>query len=199
MSGYKFKRDVATARLSIVHPDGTEIWRLTAASGHAMFGGVLTVTGALVVSAGVVTLPNESLDADSLATTAYTGANYATVANVNPIGGGLIVYRIKTAAGAAATINVTVTDKSRVIDAWAIPAGAAGGAGDGITVGNAANLITTTAIDGNVADTVPTRATILANAFWEIAAGGTLRIITIDGGGANLPAYDVYVLACKVT
>jgi hypothetical protein len=199
MAGYQFKRDVANSRLGIVHPDGTEVWRLTAASGHTMLGGVLTVAGDLTVTAGVVTLPTASLDADALATTAYTGANYSVVATSNPIGGGLILYRIKTAAGAAATINVTVTDKSRVLDVWAVAAAAGGGAGDGVTVGNAANVITTTALDMNVADTAVARTTLLDNAFWEIAAGGTLRVITIDGGGANSPAYDVYVLACKVT
>ena len=196
MSGYKFRRDPGNARLTIVHPDGTDVWRLTAASGSTMLGGVLTVAGDLVVTAGVVTLPTASLDADGLATTAFDGTNMSNVADVNVIGGGLVLFRIKTAGGATATINVTMTHKVRVLDVWCVNA-AAGGANDTLQVLSTGNAITN-AMDINKADEIVTRAGTIADANHEIIATGTLRVTETDGAGANSPAVDVFVLACRV-
>ena len=53
-----------------------------------------------------------------------------------------VLYVIPVAAGAAAVADVTVQDKFRVTDVWAVHMGGAGEASDTLTVGNAANAIT---------------------------------------------------------
>jgi hypothetical protein len=119
-----------------------------------------------------------------------TGADSAVVANVNVIGGSLVLHRIDAAA-LTGDVDVVLTHKTRVIDVWCV-ASAAGGAGDTITVKNAGNAITD-AIDLNVADKVVKRAGTIDDAFHEIAAGGTLRV-----SGASAVNAVVYVLGIRV-
>ncbi len=101
-----------------------------------------------------------------------------------------VIHRI-VASTLTGDVDVVLTHKTRVIDAWCVPVGA-GAAADTITVKNAANAITD-AMDCNVADNVMVRAAQIADANHEIAAGGTLRIT-----GASAVSCIVYVLGVRV-
>ena len=108
----------------------------------------------------------------------------------------LHLYLFYTICGAAANIDVTVTHKIRVLDSWVVAKGA-GGVGDQVRIYNTAAPITN-AMDLNVADTTLVRAGQIVDDAQEIAAGGILRVATVDGGGADLPAFEVYVSAIRV-
>lgn len=135
--------------------DGTDIASV-AVSGDA----TLASTGALTLGAVV------------------TGAKAADVANVNVIGGMPVLHRI-TCAALTGDIDVVLTNKTRIIDVWAV-ATAAGGAGDTVQVKNGATAISN-ALDLNVADQAIVRAGTLNDAQWDIAAAGTLRITGVSG------------------
>lgn len=118
------------------------------------------------------------------------GAVVNPVANLNTEGGIPVVHRI-TAAALTGDIDVVLTEKTRVIDAWCVAVGA-GAASDTITVKNGATAITD-AMDLNIADKTIARATTIDDAQHEIAAGGTLRI-----SGASAVTCEVYVLGLQV-
>lgn len=123
------------------------------------------------------------------------GANAKVVANVNVIGGIPVIHQVNLAAGTNADTDVTLTHKTRIVDAWLVLTG--GGVGSAVyTVKNGANAIT----DGMAAsgsDTAVVRATTMNDANWEIAAAGTLRVT--GSGGATQPAATMYVLGYRVT
>lgn len=118
------------------------------------------------------------------------GSNVKNVANANVVGGVPIVFRINAAA-LTGDVDVVMTHKVRIIDAWCV-ATAAGGASDTITVKNGATAITN-AMDLNVSDNVIVRAGTIDDAQHEIDAAGTLRI-----SGASAVNAIVYVKAIKV-
>lgn len=119
--------------------------------------------------------------------------------NTKPVGdrpaeGGIpILFRITTTT-AAGTFDTLVKDKIRVIDAWAVKTTAAGGAGAVITVQNGATAITD-AMDANIADQAIVRAGTINDAQHDVAAAGTLRVVTASGTDH---AAEVYVLAIRV-
>jgi len=117
-----------------------------------------------------------------------------TVADDNVVGGIPVLHRIDLAAGALAETDVTLTYKTRVIDAWVVLTGA-GVASTTLKVQNGATTITD-AMDVSGSDKAIVRATTIDNAQHEIAAGGTLRIKTETG--ATQPACTVYVLGIRV-
>lgn len=94
-------------------------------------------------------------------------------------------------SGTAGDVDVILSRKYRVIDAWCVNQGA-GGAADTIQIKNGANAISD-AMDVNVADQIVTRVSTLDNAQWEIAAGGTLRVTNVSD-----PVVDVYVTLLPV-
>lgn len=83
------------------------------------------------------------------------------------------VYQINAVA-LTGDMDTVMPNKVRVIDVWAVGTGTPG-AGDTIIVKNTANVISST-LDMNIADTTIARATTLNDAYWDIAAGGTLRV-----------------------
>lgn len=116
------------------------------------------------------------------------------VAAANVIGGLPVVHQIDLAEGALADTDVTLTHKTRVVDAW-IVLRSAGVATTTLTVKNAANAITD-AMAASGSDQALVRAASLNDAYWEIAAAGTLRVTSATG--ASQPAATVYVLGYRV-
>ena len=117
------------------------------------------------------------------------------VADVNVIGGVPVLHRIAVPGTGKAAIDVTLTHKERVVDAWIVLTGA-GVTGGNVTVGNAANAITD-AMAATGSDTAIVRAGTIDDAYHEIAAAGTLRITPV-ATDANAAPCTVYVLAVRV-
>jgi hypothetical protein len=105
------------------------------------------------------------------------------------------VFRIDIADAATGDVDVTVTNKIRVIDVHVVKTTGAGGAANTIQVKNGASAITD-AISINISDNVVARAGSIDDAQHEIAAAGTLRVTRTKAGGNA--ACTVYVLALRV-
>jgi hypothetical protein len=91
-------------------------------------------------------------------------------------------------------VDITITEKSRVVDAWVILQGT-GTSSDTITIKNSSTAITN-AMNINVADTTVVGVGTISDASYDISAAGTLRVTYTSGGGASPPC-EVYVL-CHV-
>lgn len=175
---------------------------VTALASGAIIVGNASGVAADVIPTGDVTIDNAGVTAIGagkvtnamVAPAALDGTVAKVVAADNVIGGLPVMFQIDIAAGALATKNITVTHKIRVVDAWVVLRGA-GVANTVLTVGNGANIITNT-FDVSGSDTAVVRCTTLNDANWEIAAAGTLRVVTTVG--ATQPACTVYVLAYRV-
>jgi len=124
------------------------------------------------------------------------GRSVAPSADINTIGAIPVLHRIAIPSGANADIDVTLTHKSRVLDAWAVMKGA-GTAGSVLTVKNASNAVTNAADVSAKADKDLVRFTSIDHARHEIAAAGTLRVTKASTGG-DFPGAEVYVLAVRV-
>lgn len=122
------------------------------------------------------------------------GTATKVVADDNVIGGIPVIHRIDLAAGALADTDVTLTHKTRVIDAWLILRGA-GVATTTLQVKNGANAITD-AMAASGSDKALVRAATIDDAYHEIAAAGTLRVTSATG--ATQPDATVYVLGIRV-
>jgi hypothetical protein len=177
MAHTNVKSEFVDGNLVFKDKTSTAIATLNGATGTFAVGQALTVAGVTV-------------DETTLAADAQTGANVAAVANVNTVGGIPLIYRI-TATTLTGDVDVTVAEKIRVIDVWAV-ATAAGGASDTIIVKNATTAISST-LDLNVSDKVIARTTTLDDAAWEIDAAGTLRV-----SGASAVNAEVFVSAIRV-
>lgn len=135
--------------------------------------------------------PNNSLDFSRIA-----GASVDDVAANNAIGGIEVVHRITVPDGSTGNVDTTLSHKERVIDVHLVKTVNAGGASDTITVLNATNAITN-AMSINVADKTVVRAGTIDDAYWEIAAGGTLRVTRTKASAANV-ACEVFVHCLRV-
>lgn len=173
-------------------------------------GGARSVIGGSldVVSGGELDLESGStlkdggtagLGAARLQDAILNGAKIANVATANVIGGIEVIHMLTVADGATADIDITLTHKTRITDVWLVKTGAAGHASeDTITVKNAADAITD-AIAVGAADKAIKRASTIDDAYWEIAAAGTLRITRTKGaGGGNNVACTVFVRGLRV-
>ncbi len=123
-------------------------------------------------------------------------SNIANVADANVEGGVPVIFRVLTAGGASANIDVAMKHKVRVVDAWAVLK-AIGTASDTVTIQNVTTDITD-AIPLLLGDQSVARAVSVDDAQHEITAGANLRVAQVDGGGSDSPALDVYVLAIRV-
>lgn len=140
--------------------------------------------------------PTVDGDAVSLGDAVLSGAEAKVVADKNVIGGIPVVHRIAVAGGADGDDDVTLTHKSRVIDAWMVLKGA-GTAGSLITVKNVANAISE-AVDINAGlDKAIFHITEIDDGQHEIAAGTVLRVSHASTGG-DCPGVEVYVLCIRV-
>jgi len=139
----------------------------------------------------------------TIADSVLEGSNVANVADDNVVGGIPVVHRILLASGADANHDVTLTHKTRIIDAWIVMKGA-GTAGSAVTISDGSNTIvtalSTTGTDNVVAtagDTDIARAAEIDDAYQEIAASGTLRVATASTG-ADFPGAECYVVGLRV-
>ena len=123
-----------------------------------------------------------------------TGTKVATVAESNVIGGVPVVYQIPVTAGANANVDITVTHKIRVINAWLILRGAGVGSAT-FQVKNVTNAITDK-MSASGSDKAIVRAGSIDDAYYEIAAAGTLRVTGADG--ATMPDALIIVEAIRV-
>lgn len=174
--------------ITIVASDETEIREFTNVTGAT------PVTVAAFINAGDI--PAGSITEAKLVPNSMTGTIAADVADASVIGGIPLLFRINTVGGVTASVDVTVTDKIRVIDAWVIN-NAIGTASDTIIISNTATPITD-AIDISGADTTIARAGIINDTNHEIPASGILRVTETDGGGSDSPATTVYITAIRV-
>jgi hypothetical protein len=129
-----------------------------------------------------------------IAAASLTGLVAKVVADANVIGGLEMIHRIDITAGALGNTDVTLTHKTRVIDAWLVLRGA-GVATTTLQVKNGANAITD-AMAASGSDQALVRAATLNDAYWEIAAGGTLRVTSATG--ATQPDATVFVRGIRV-
>jgi len=129
-----------------------------------------------------------------IATASLDGTVAKVVANVNVIGGLLVVHQINIAAGALGDTDITLTHKTRVIDAHLVLTGA-GVASTTLQVKSTGNAITD-AMAASGSDQALVRAATINDANHEIAAGGVLRVTSATG--ATQPNAIVYVLGYRV-
>jgi hypothetical protein len=112
----------------------------------------------------------------------------------NTLGSMPVLHRFALAAGALADTDIVLVNRTRVIDAWLVLAGA-GVATTTLQVKNGATAITDAmAASGSVKALV--RCATIDTAQHEVAAGGTLRVTSATG--ASQPAAIVYVLGVQV-
>ena len=124
------------------------------------------------------------------------GGAVAPLADAATVAGIMLVHRIDVADAATGNVDVTLTYKERVIDAWLVKTGGAGGASDTIQVKNGATAVSD-AMSINVAQKAVVRAATIDDAAWEIAAGGTLRV-TRTKASANNVACTVFIRTIRV-
>ena len=155
------------------------------------------VTTAKIADANVTTakIADNNVTQVKIAAASLDGTIAKVVADSNVIGGVPVLHRIAVPGTGKAAIDVTLTHKERVVDAWIVLTGA-GVTGGTVTVGNAANAITD-AMAATGSDTAIVRAGTIDDAYHEIAAAGTLRI-TPAATGADATPCIVYVLAVRV-
>ena len=164
----------------------------------------MTSGNILVGSAGnVATEVSMSGDASIIASGALTLGAVVNAAKADTyvpedIQAGMPVLHVfSMAGGATATRTIATQQKITVVDAWVVLKGL-GTAGDTIEVKNAGGTAITDAMDINDADQTVSRAGTINDAARVVAAAANLQCTETDGGGADSPACDVYVL-CYVT
>jgi hypothetical protein len=122
------------------------------------------------------------------------GSQVALQGNVGVIGSLEVLHRVDQSAAANADLDVVLTHKTRILDAWVILRGA-GVASSVITVKNGASAITN-AMAASGSDQALVRAATIDDAAYEIAAGGTLRVS--NSGGVSQPAATTYIRGVRV-
>jgi hypothetical protein len=137
-----------------------------------------------------------SVSQTNLAANSLDGTVAANVADSNVIGGIPVLHRIPVPAGVTGNVDVTLTHKERVVDAWLVKSNAAGGGAGTIQVKNAAAAISD-AMSINVADQTVVRAATIDDAAHEIAAAGTLRIARTRSASTDETCI-VYVLCVRI-
>ena len=107
------------------------------------------------------------------------GSDIVAIADLNVIGGVPVIHRIAIAdVGAPTNTDVVLTNKTKIINCWAIKAGHNGGAGDKVSlyhVGDGA--VITNDIDLSPVDKTVIPVTTIDDVHDTILAGGTLRVI----------------------
>lgn len=147
-------------------------------------------------NAGAVTIGAGAVEEAMIEAASLSGVVAKVAAADNVIGALPVVHRITIPSGANGDVDVALTHKTRVIDAWAVLAGA-GTAGSTITVKNAGDAISEVIDVSAGADTDVFRVAKIDDAFHEIAAAGTLRVSKASTG-ADFPGAEVYVLGLRV-
>ena len=117
-------------------------------------------------------------------------------ASVSP-GSGLIplVYCFETAGGATESESVVVSRAIRVYDAHVVLKADGGANGNAVQVLNGSNAISDSIVVGTAGDKDIVRAAELDDAYYDVAAAGTLKVTATDAGSADIPAMKIYVYA----
>lgn len=128
---------------------------------------------------------------------ALGAANMASGANSNQVGTPALIYRVPVADAASGNVDtLVVTHAIRIIDAWAVKAGAAaGGFANTVAVQTGAGVAVTSTMGGDVADGIVVRPTTIDDATHQFAAGATVRIARVRAGGNA--QFIVYILAVR--
>lgn len=150
----------------------------------------------LSAATGLVTFAAGEILAADLGDAILTGLKAAVVADVNIAGGIALVHRVLVPSGANGDVDVVLTHKSRVLDAWVVMKGA-GTVGSTLTVKNLATAITDALSVAASGDKAIVKFTTIDDAQHEIAAAGTLRVSKASTGG-DFPGAEVYVSAIRV-
>ena len=170
--------------------------KLTIPSGAVI--DVSAAAGSISLAAGEIAtadLASNAVTQVKIAEASLDGTIAKVVANANLIGGVPVLHRITVSGTGKAPMDIPLTHKERVIDAWLVLTGT-GVTGGSITIGNAGNNITD-AMAATGSDMAIVRAGTIDDAYHEIAAGGALRI-TPAATGDNAAPCIVYVLAVRV-
>ena len=111
-------------------------------------------------------------------------------------GSGLIplVYCFETAGGATESESVVVSRAMRVYDAHVILKGA-GTSSDAFQILNGSDAISDSVSIASAGDKDIVRIGEVDDAYYDVAAGGTLKVTVTDGGGSDVPALKIYVYA----
>ncbi len=169
----------------IAHWDGTNRKLvLPAGSTLDVSGG----TGTLSLTAGEIALAD-------IAAASLDGTIAKLTADANVIGGLPVLHRIDITAGALGNTDVVLTHKTRVIDAWLVLRGA-GVSTTTLQLKNGTTNAITDAMAASGSDQAIVRCASLDDAYWEIAAAGTLRVTSATG--ASQPNATVFVLGIRV-
>ena len=144
------------------------------------------------VMSGDATMANTG--AVTLASNKLTGTHVKETAAAEVLGAIPILYRFTIAAGALGNTDITVTNKTRIIDAWTVLKGA-GVANTVFTLFNVGNAASGT-MAASGADGTITRPATLVTAQCDVADGAILRVTS--SVGATQPDAEVYVLGVRV-
>lgn len=121
----------------------------------------------------------------------------ANAGDNNVLGTIAVLHRIVVPDAATGNVDVVLTNKTRVVDAWVLKtSGDSGSNANTIQVLNSATAITEALSINGLVDTTIKRFTTIDDAAHEIAAGGTLRVTRTKAGGNA--ACIVYVLGMRV-
>ena len=125
------------------------------------------------------------------------GDNVAVTSDDQVTGGLTVVFPVAVPSGAAGNKDLTLANKVRVIDVWGAPA-VSGHPSDTIQVKNGTNAITDEMDWSGLEDDL-VRAGNINHTHAEIAAGGTLRVTTVDEDeNDDVASGKLYILAMRI-
>ena len=126
------------------------------------------------------------------------GANADVIADVNTLGGMLLLYRTAVPSGADGDVDITLPagHKIRVVDAWAVMKGA-GTTGSLLTLKSTASAISDAVDVASAGDKARVGVGEIDDANHEIAGGGILRWSKASAG-ADFPGAECYVSVIRV-
>lgn len=144
-------------------------------AGAGLTGG--GTSGAVTVTVAANADGTITVNADDIQVTpaSLVGTSVAVNAAANVIGSIPVIHRITVPAGVTGDVDVVLTHKTMVLDAYLIKTTAAGGGAGTITIKNGATAITD-AMSIDINDKAIARAATIDDASQAIAAAGTLRV-----------------------
>lgn len=129
--------------------------------------------------------------------TGINGHNVAAYADGGLTPGSLVVYTRALAAGASADYDHVLAGPAgatyEVLEVTAQKRAANGGATDSVTLKKGSAIVTTTALDLNIADRTMARATLIDDANSTFAVGDTIRLTTVQGTNAACLVTVIFV------
>lgn len=158
----------------------------------------LAVTEAKLGALAVATAKLDALAVTEakIALASLTGLVAALVADINVIGGLLVVHRILLASGADADVDVALTHKTRIVDAVFTLKGA-GTTGADIQVFNVTTAISDLLDVSSGSDNDVFRPGNMDDAQVEIATGANLRV-SYSSTSADFPGAEGYIIGMRV-